>query len=312
MTSASSSTAPQLEIERKFRVTPPVYAKIQELCVRRGNPAVDENCTNNTISIRDVYYDFPPSSTSASEPPGEDNAKENQYPLLRNDHWLRKRNGSWELKKPSKRMAETDDTQKNLREGEESSRRTQEYIELQGEAEIEMAIRRLVTSSNAKASSLLSSATPFADLETKRESWTVKGQGDVHIDIDRVRFRWPPGGEQDEAADSGESLESEDFAFVIGEIECIVSAPDSSTPQVEQGIKKEVLESQRAKIKAVEEAFLSLTVTENEENNTSTSQKCSDDDREIQGGKLLVYLRRFQPKLLQILLDGATAKKRKT
>jgi len=67
---------PKLEVERKF-VVPADY---KERLAANGFEAVDQFREN----LVDAYFDF-----AAGD-----------FPLLTNDHWLRKRNGDWELKYP--------------------------------------------------------------------------------------------------------------------------------------------------------------------------------------------------------------------
>jgi len=75
----SPKNPPSLEVERKF-VVPADY---RDRLVGAGFEPVGND---KQEVLADSYYDF--------------STRDNSFPLLTNDHWLRQRNGDWELKYP--------------------------------------------------------------------------------------------------------------------------------------------------------------------------------------------------------------------
>ncbi|MFH0890436.1 MAG: CYTH domain-containing protein [Candidatus Liptonbacteria bacterium] len=104
-------------------------------------------------AIRDIYYDSP------------------DWKLTRRDHWLRERNGRFELKVP-------------LNNKPISERETDQYRELETDAEI---ARELELDPTGRISEEISEKgyVPFVTIVTQRESYR---KGDFHLDFDEMDF----------------------------------------------------------------------------------------------------------------------------
>merc|ERR1712018_459134 len=72
------------EIERNFQVPNDYHRRLEGLGFQ---------LMKTHESLLDVYFDVRKSIENK-----DPFAENSDYPLLRNDHWLRKRNGKWELK----------------------------------------------------------------------------------------------------------------------------------------------------------------------------------------------------------------------
>jgi len=203
--STSPRKPPSLEVERKF-VVPSDY---KDRLMEAGFQPVDQFCE----ILADSYYDF--------------STVDNSFPLLTNDHWLRQRNGDWELKYPvstansmsSSTVSEelpdgVDNPTGNNRHG------TTLYHETSNLEDIVGKIRSIVAPSLLKhrpvspsssdslqdldLNSMVASRTltSFATLETNRK-WFKRQDDNVSVVVDET-----------------------DWGYMIGEIEVMIETKD--------------------------------------------------------------------------------------
>ncbi len=142
---AHAAEAPGIEVERKFLLPgdPETLEALRGRIVAKGGTLLKK------ISFEDSYFDSP------------------SYSLTLADHWLRQRDGAWELKVPGRHVGGT-----------------AVYTELETEAEIAVALaRQLKVSEPLALADLLArhSIEPCATFGTTRESFSVPGG--YHIDL---------------------------------------------------------------------------------------------------------------------------------
>eukprot|EP01043_Picozoa_sp_COSAG02_P065568 COSAG02_NODE_9936_length_2070_cov_2.313039_3_plen_199_part_00 len=142
---AHAAGAPGIEVERKFLLPgdPDSLEALRGRIVDRGGTLLKK------ITFEDSYFDSP------------------SYSLTLADHWLRQRDGAWELKVPGRHVGGT-----------------AVYTELETEAEIAGALaQQLKVPGPASLGDLLSqhSIEPCATFGTTRESFSLPGG--YHIDL---------------------------------------------------------------------------------------------------------------------------------
>ncbi|XP_078607832.1 thiamine-triphosphatase-like isoform X1 [Branchiostoma floridae x Branchiostoma japonicum] len=145
-----------IEVERKFS-----FGEGSEEKLKKAGAVCKE-----TTSFHDVYYDT------------------EEFILTLADHWLRKREGNWELKCPPS--------------SRDQASLVEQYVELQREADI---LKQLAAILNVEAASVdemtrLARCEPFCNFQTDRKTYTL--DGGFKIDLDQT-----------------------DFGFRVGEIELI-------------------------------------------------------------------------------------------
>ncbi|XP_066289450.1 thiamine-triphosphatase-like isoform X2 [Branchiostoma lanceolatum] len=145
-----------IEVERKFS-----FGEGSEERLRKAGAVCKEE-----LSFHDVYYDT------------------EEFVLTLADHWLRRREGRWELKCPP-----ADRDRASL---------VEQYVELQREADI---LKQLAAILNVEAGSVeemvqRARCEPFCNFQTDRKTYTL--EGGFKIDLDQT-----------------------DFGFRVGEIELI-------------------------------------------------------------------------------------------
>ncbi|CAH1780459.1 unnamed protein product [Owenia fusiformis] len=139
-----------IEVERKFVIPDNCEAKLEEI----GAKLLKEHTFN------DVYFD------------------NNTYALTLADHWLRKRNGSWELKCPP--------------EQREDSTTSQQYREISEEPKILEKLKSVITSEASTISDFLgvTKCEGFADFNTTRKSFSLDNYS---IDLDLTNWGFKVG-----------------------------------------------------------------------------------------------------------------------
>ena len=159
-----------IEVERKFLFPDDIEEKLHD----HGAVAKQQK------SFIDIYYDTP------------------RHELTLADHWLRQRQGSWQLKvPPSQRL---------------HSNTTAQYREHENEDDILQALLSILDLAPAKRPSsmeefvTLFDCKPFATFQTRRTSYSLKN---FILDLDRT-----------------------DFGYKVGEIETIVE----SSSQIEKAL----------------------------------------------------------------------------
>jgi len=202
--STSPKKPPSLEVERKF-VVPNDY---KDRLMEAGFQPVDQFCE----VLADSYYDF--------------STLDNSFPLLTNDHWLRQRNGDWELKYPvgkstsssmsSSMNSELSDNEPSHEPHRPAANGTTLYHETSNLEDIVSKIRTIVTPSLLRncndnqedqpydLNSMVSSRTltSFATLETNRR-WFKRQDDNVSVVVDET-----------------------DWGYMIGEIEVMIETKD--------------------------------------------------------------------------------------
>ena len=179
-----------IEVERKFQLEKDSVSKLQG----QGAKLLKE------CSFTDVYYDT------------------TDYRLTRNDHWLRKRNGQWQLKCPPEvRRRDTPSTQYVEYDNEETILKT---LQVPLDKELSLAASGLPSvtdTSSAISTSLCSnlqglvekaSLNEFAQYTTHRKTYVLDG---FTIDLDLT-----------------------DFGFQVGEIEVVVADESRITEALHQ------------------------------------------------------------------------------
>ena len=142
---AHAAEPPGIEVERKFLLP----GDPENLEALRGRIIAKGGTLLQKVSFEDSYFDSP------------------SYSLTLADHWLRQRDGAWELKVPGQHVGGT-----------------AVYTELETEAEIAAALaRQLEVPEPHSLSDLLSqhSIEPCATFGTTRESFSLPGG--YHIDL---------------------------------------------------------------------------------------------------------------------------------
>ncbi|XP_019636882.1 PREDICTED: thiamine-triphosphatase-like isoform X1 [Branchiostoma belcheri] len=150
-----------IEVERKFS-----FSEGSEEKLRKAGAVCKEES-----SFHDVYFDT------------------EEFVLTLADHWLRKREGRWELKCPPA--------------SRDRASLVEQYVELQHEADI---LKQLAAILNVRAGSVdelvrRASCEPFCNFQTDRKTYTL--EGGFKIDLDQT-----------------------DFGFRVGEIELICQKQD--------------------------------------------------------------------------------------
>eukprot|EP01044_Picomonas_judraskeda_P016451 COSAG03_NODE_2927_length_2350_cov_90.655709_2_plen_347_part_00 len=147
-TGASAAQPPAIEVERKFLL--PVDADSLEALRRRI--VAKGGALIKRISFEDSYFDSP------------------SYSLTLGDHWLRQRDGAWELKVPGRHVGGT-----------------AVYTELETELEIASALAKQleIPAPPASLDELLAQCciAPCATFGTTRESFSLPLDGGYHIDL---------------------------------------------------------------------------------------------------------------------------------
>ncbi|XP_013391028.1 thiamine-triphosphatase-like isoform X1 [Lingula anatina] len=156
------NTPPTIEVERKFTFTDSTEDKLQE----QGASLIQQK------TFTDIYYDVP------------------QYSLTLSDHWLRQRDGVWELKCPPENPTTND-----------LSQVTCQYAEHVTIPEIIAkcsAVLGLAIPTDSSMQEFLTSAQcgQFATIKTERKSYSLN---EFSVDLDTA-----------------------DFGFRVGEIEVLV------------------------------------------------------------------------------------------
>nr|XP_033802174.1 thiamine-triphosphatase [Geotrypetes seraphini]XP_033802175.1 thiamine-triphosphatase [Geotrypetes seraphini] len=164
-----------LEVERKFIYSSDVEDMLQTLGAT----------LQGRLLFRDTYYDTV------------------DLHLTLNDHWLRDRQGSWELKLPF-----------SLHGGDKSSNPVTQYQELTREKEIIAAVGEVLgctpLSEGMEALVAELRLQAFASYVTDRKSYEVPREG-LHVDLDEA-----------------------DFGFAVGEVEKVVSTAEEVPEALER------------------------------------------------------------------------------
>ena len=185
---------PSLEVERKF-IVPSDY---KDRLLKNGFDPVDQF----RETLNDDYFDF----------------VVGDFPLLTNDHWLRKRNGDWELKYPVGSTMST-----SMSENDENVPTTTLYHETSNHddilSKIGVIVPEITSNQDVGLNHLVDNATlkPFAQLETKRKCYK-RSSDNVNIVVDVT-----------------------DWGYMIGEIEVMVENKDqvtAATQQIDELAKK--------------------------------------------------------------------------
>jgi len=187
-----------VEIEAKFPFRPEDEQRIAQIAK-----------LINQKTFIDVYYDHP-----------------TDYTLTSRDLWLRKREGSWQLKIPVsmyKDKGVTKELSKDLRPGN-----VDDYQELDSDSKIVefLLSRGFITRGNSLQEALaLEGYIPFGELKTERKSFHLVSHSSVHPDpalkIDLDTAFWGKGSTQ--------------YQYHIGEIELMV---DNCPEQIVNAQKK--------------------------------------------------------------------------